>query len=79
MLRSFWVLCGGDYGGVVFAREIAVAVREVDRSVLVVDVDTDVGLINLCVESDWPKQPRHSTPLSRGAGVTSGHSQRCRG
>ena len=58
MLKSFGVLGGGDYGGVIIAREIPVAVREVDRRVLIVHVGTDVGLIT-CIAK--------STPVSRGA------------
>ena len=50
MFKSFGVLGGGDYGGVVIAREIPVAVREVDRRVILVDVGTDLGLI-VCVRS----------------------------
>ena len=50
MLESFGVFCGGDCGDVIIAREIPVAVREVDRRVLLVDVGTDLGLINLCEE-----------------------------
>ena len=50
MLKFFGVLCGGDHGGVVVAREIPVAVGEVDRRLLIVGVDTDVGLIT-CVRS----------------------------
>ena len=68
MLKSFRVLCGGDYGGVVAEREIPVAVREVDRRVLIVHVGTDVGLIT-CVWSRIGQAARHSTPVSRGAGV----------
>ena len=76
MLKSFRVLCGIDDGGVVIARELTVAVGEVDRRVLIVGVDTNVGLIH-CVESEWPgSQTFHSS--ERGAGVTSGHGQRCR-
>ena len=44
MLTSFGVLCGGDFSGVVAAREMPVAVREVDRRVLLVDVGTEVRL-----------------------------------
>ena len=77
MLKSFQILCGGDCVGVVIAREIPVAVGEVDRRVLIVGVDTDVGLMT-CVWSRIGQAARHSTPMSRGAGVTSGHSQRCR-
>ena len=77
MLKFVGVLCGGDYGGVVVAREIPLADREVDRRVLVVGVDTDVGLIT-CVWSRIRQAAKHSTPVSRGAGVTSGHSQKCR-
>ena len=77
MLKSFGVPCGGDFGGVVIAREIPVAVGEGDRRALTVGVDTDIGLIT----SEWSRigqAARHSTPVSRGAGVTSGRNQRCR-
>ena len=40
MLKSFWILCGGDYGGVVAAREIPVTVKEVDQRLLLVRVRT---------------------------------------
>ena len=68
MLKSFVVLCGGDYGGVVAARDIPVAVREVDRRVLLVHVGTEVGLIT-CVWSRIGQAARHSTPVSRRARV----------
>ena len=77
MLRSVGVLCCGDYGGVAIVREISVAVGEVDRRVLVVGVDTDV-VLETCVWCRIGQAARHSTPVSRGAGVTSGSSQRCR-
>ena len=77
MLKFFGVLCGGNYGGVLIAREIPVAVGEVDRRVLIVGVDADVGH-KRCVWSRSGQAARHSTPVSRGAGATSGHSQRCR-
>ena len=77
MLKSFGVLCGGNNGGVVIAREILVAVGEVVRRVLIVGADTDVRLIT-CVCSRIGQAARHPTPVSRGAGVTSGHSQSCR-
>ena len=32
--KTFWILCGGDFGGVVAARETSVTVREIDRRVL---------------------------------------------
>ena len=75
MLKSFGVLCGGDYGGVVAAREILVAVRRL-IGVLLVQVGTEVGLTT-CV---WSRiaLAKHSTPVSRGAGVQSGPLQRCR-
>ena len=59
MLKSFWVLCGGGYGGVIAAREIPVAVREVDH------VGTEVGLIT-CVLSRISQAARHPAPVSRG-------------
>ena len=62
MLKSFGVLCGGDKSGVVIALEIP-AVGEVDRRVLFVGVDTDVGLIT-CVWSRIGQAARHSTPVS---------------
>ena len=57
MLKSFGVLCGGDYGGVVIAWEIPVAVWEVDRRVRVVGVDTDVGLMTCVWSRSVAKQP----------------------
>ena len=45
VLGSVRVLCGGDYGGVVIVRETPVAIGEVDRRVLVVGMDPDVGPI----------------------------------
>ena len=70
--------CGNPLGSSVvetmvastIAREILFAVREVDRRVLLVDVDTDLGLIT-CVRSRIGQAARHSTPVSRGAGVLS--------
>ena len=67
MLKSFAVLCGGDYGGVIIARKFPVAAREVDRRVLIIHVSTDVGL-RTCVRSRIRQAARHSTPVSRGAG-----------
>ena len=75
MLKSFGILCGGDYGGVSAAREILVAVREVDRPVLLAGIDADLGLVT-CNWSRIGLMARHSTPWSRGAGETSGSSQR---
>ena len=43
--KPFWILCGGDYGGVVAARETSVTVREIDLRVLLVHVAAEVGLI----------------------------------
>ena len=64
MLKSFGILCGGDSGGVA-AREIRVAVREVDRRVLLVHVGAEVWAHILCVESDWPRsQTFHSSEQS---------------
>ena len=67
MRKTFWILCGGDYGGVVTARETSVTVREIVRRVLIVDVGTDVGLMT-CVWSRIGQAARHSTPVSRSAG-----------
>ena len=77
VLKSFGVLWGEDYGGVIIAREIPVTVREVDRRVLIVCVDTEVGLIT-CVRSRTGQAARHSTPVSRGARGWPGHRQKCR-
>ena len=43
MRQTFWIFCGGGHGSVVVAREIVVAVREVDRRVLLVLVGVEVG------------------------------------
>ena len=67
MLKSFRAIGGGDYGGVIIAREIPVVVKEVDRRVLIVDVGTGAGLIT-CVRSRSGQAARHSTPVGRGAG-----------
>ena len=67
MLKSFGVLCGGDTGGVVITREIPVTVEEVDRRVLIIGADADVGL-KTCVWSRIGQAARQSTPVSRGAG-----------
>ena len=67
MRKTFWILCGGDFGGVVTAPETSVTVREIVRRVLIVDVGTDVGLTT-CVWSRISQAARHSTPVSRGAG-----------
>ena len=64
--------CDG-HGGVALVRENLVAVGEVDRRVLVVGVDTELGLIT-CVWSWVAGTARHSAPSSRS---TSGSSQRC--
>ena len=45
------------------AQEIPVAVKEVDRRVLLVDVGTDVGLTT-CVRSRIGQAARHSTPVT---------------
>ena len=45
MENTFWIFCGGDYGGVVAARETSVTVREMDRRVLLVHVAEEVGLV----------------------------------
>ena len=52
----------------VASREIPVAVRDVDRRVLLADAGTEVGRIT-CVWSRIGQGARHSTPVSRGAGV----------
>ena len=70
MLKSFWILCGGDYCGVVATREIPVTVRDVDRRVLLVHVGVEVGLMT-CVWSRISQAARHSTPVSGGTGVYS--------
>ena len=57
MLICLEVLCGGDYGGVVAAREIPVAVGKVDWRVLLVLVGTEVGLVTC----EWSR----TTPVSR--------------
>ena len=53
MRQTFWIFCGRDHGGVVLAREMVVAVREVDRRVLRVHVPEEVGEVVLitCVWS----------------------------
>ena len=48
-------------------RENLVAVGEVDRRVLVVGIDTELGLIT-CVWSRIGNTARHSSPSSRDAG-----------
>ena len=68
--------CDG-YGDVAVVREIPVAVGKVDRRVLVAGIDTELGLVT-SVWSRIGNTARHSTPSSRGAGKTSGSSQRCR-
>ena len=53
MRQTLWIFCGGDHGSVDLARELVVAVREVDRRVLRVHVTeefVEVGLIT-CVWS----------------------------
>ena len=71
MLKSFGVLCGGKDGGIVAAREIPAAVREVERRVLLYDVGIDVGLIT-CVCVRIGQAPNHSAPVSGGTGIQSG-------
>ena len=53
MRQTFWIFCGRHHGGVVLAREMVVAVREVDRRVLRVHVAEEVGEVGLitCVWS----------------------------
>ena len=70
MWKFFWILCGGDYGGVVAAREIPVTVRVRDRRVLLVHVGVEVGLMT-CVWSQIGQAARHSTPVRGGTGVYS--------
>ena len=61
MRKTFWIFCGGDYGGVVAARETSVTVRVIYRRVLLVHVAVEVGLTT-CVWSDWPSsQTFHSS------------------
>ena len=69
-LKSFEILCGGDYGGVVAARVVPVAVWEVNRRVLVAGIEPVSGI-------RIGSTARHSTPSSGRAGRTSGSSQRC--
>ena len=57
MLKSFGVLCGGDSGVVVAAREFLVAVRRVDRRVLLVHGSSEVELVT-CVWSRIGQAPR---------------------
>ena len=57
MWKSFWIFCGGDYGGVVAAREIPVTVRKVDRRVLLVHVSEEVRLITCVCGAGVAKQP----------------------
>ena len=45
MRQTFWIFCCGDHGSVVLAREIVVAVREVDRRVLNVHVAEEVEML----------------------------------
>ena len=68
MLRSFGVLCGGDYGGVVAAREIADAVRMVDRRAPRSGRHRSWAH-NLCLESDCIGQTFHSSE-QRGKGFS---------
>ena len=68
MLNSLGVLCCGDDGGAIAAKEIPVVVREVDRRVLLVDGGAEVGLVT-CVWSRTDQASRLSTPVSRGSGV----------
>ena len=51
MRQTFWIFCGGDHGSVVLAREIVVAVREVDRRMLRVHVAVEVGEVGLTVKT----------------------------
>ena len=48
---------GGDYGGVVAARETSVTVREIDRRVLLVHVAVEVGLVTCVCEVGFANQP----------------------
>ena len=75
MRKAFWILCGGDYGGVVTALETSVTVWEIDRRVLLVHVAVEVGLIT-CVWSQIGQAARHSTPVSGGTRVYSTSTQR---
>ena len=69
-MKSFEILSGGDYGGVVAARDVPVAVWEVNRRVLVAGLEHVSGV-------RIGNTARHSTPSSGRAGGTSGSSQRC--
>ena len=68
MRKTFWIFCGGDYGGVVAARETSVTVREIDLRVLLVHAAAEVGLI-AWVWSRIGQAARHSTPVIGGTGV----------
>ena len=72
-----WILCGGD-SGVVATREIPVAVREVDRRVLLVHVAVGVELVT-CDWSRMDQAARHhsqtSTPVCGGSVVDSTSTQ----
>ena len=63
----------GDHGGVVVAREIVVAVKEVDWRVLLVQVAVEVGEVRLitCGWSWVVHSDRRRTPVSGGTGVDS--------
>ena len=76
MSRYIRFLGCDEYGRVAVVRGNPVAVREVDRRVLVVGIDTELGLIT-CVWSRMGNSAIHSTPSSRDAGRTLGSSQRC--
>ena len=60
MSRYIKILSGADCR-VVIVREIPVAVGEVDRRVLVADIDADLGLTT-CIWDRIGQMARHSTP-----------------
>ena len=76
MLRYIKIRSGGGCS-VVIVREIPVAVGEVDRCVLVAEIDAELGLIT-CVWDRIGQMARHSTPRRSGTGGSSDSSQWCR-
>ena len=73
MRKTFWIFCGGDYGGVVTELETSVTVREIDRRVLRVHVAEEVGL-RTCVWSWVSHSARQPTPACGCTGVFSAAS-----
>ena len=65
MWQTFWI-CGGDRGSVLLALEIVVAVGDVDRRVLSVHADEEVGGVWLMTRVSH--SARHPTPASGLAG-----------